>query len=542
MAVNTEQAQITPYTSSVPLVQIPPQAMEQETRPAQPLQGEFGKKGTGALAIGDSVLKGLIAGHQMKAERHNAQAQATINAADAAANAAYQQYQDALSKAGGNQQDANAQAAYQEYQKTFQAGKEAKAKFVIPEKPQKGQSGQQKKGEKGEKKTGWSNFKDFFEANPHIVPQIALLSMQPKPPGVAPDTQQQIQATKANDIANQTAQQKQQNEKAYQEGYSTFAHLSQQDVAALPPESKKQYEAWNNARAALLPMKYTGASKLYALPGGEQKWLNPDEANQLYPDAKPVDTTQPKLGTPGADLAAYAKEIGKDPKDLTWDEIQAAKSKARAAQTPGSTTTSTSTVDTSGDRTTTTTRKATPGGVQPPPKGAAAATGGSASGITPPPQSGKAQTGAAKGGVQPPPTAKKTQYTEKVAREAVATQQKGYKEAETQYSKAVEAADKAFAAAQEQAVKSGDQSILQTAQQAKDRAIARAKLDLDEAKSGVAKTYDAAIKSIGGTTGSDKQNVTADNPPQGATAQYRDPKTGKVVGYAVNGQYVAVTQ
>ena len=85
----------------------------------------------------------------------------------------------------------------------------------------------------------------------------------------------------------------------------------------------------------------------------------------------------------------------------------------------------------------------------------------------------------------------------------------------------------------------GDQSILQTAQAAKDRADARAKLDLLDAKDSVAKEYDTAVKSIGGTPGG--QDNTADNPPPGASARVKD-ANGKLIGWAVNGQFVPLGQ
>ena len=84
-------------------------------------------------------------------------------------------------------------------------------------------------------------------------------------------------------------------------------------------------------------------------------------------------------------------------------------------------------------------------------------------------------------------------------------QQQGYQKAETAYSKAIADADKAFAAAQKTAASSGDQSILATAQAAKDRAYARATLDREDAKAAVATENDAAVKSSGGTPGSQQQ-------------------------------------
>jgi arabinogalactan endo-1,4-beta-galactosidase len=125
-----------------------------------------------------------------------------------------------------------------------------------------------------------------------------------------------------------------------------------------------------------------------------------------------------------------------------------------------------------------------------------------------------------------------------VTRQAVAKQQEGYQKAETAYTKTIEAADKAFAAAQAKAAQSGDPSILTTAQAVKDRDYAQAVIDREKAKGRVAAEYDAAVKSIGGTPGS---QATADNPPQGATARVKD-ANGKLIGYAVNGQFVPLGQ
>ena len=201
MAVQNPDIPITPYTSTVPVVSIPPDVIQAQTTPAGPLQGEFGKKGTGALAIGDAILKGVMLGHQQKEQRKAQQAEATITAADKATEAAYSQYQDTLSQSGGNVNDPKAQAAYQAYQGVFNQAKQAKAAFVIPQKPQKGQksggqSGQSGQG-KGKTPPGFGGIKDFFEANPHIIPQIALMTMQPKPPGQSRENKLQDMQMKA---------------------------------------------------------------------------------------------------------------------------------------------------------------------------------------------------------------------------------------------------------------------------------------------------------------------------------------------------------
>jgi hypothetical protein len=511
------------------------------------LQGEFGRKGTGALAIGDSLLKGFMAGHQMKEQRKNAQAQATINAADAASEAAYGQYQDALTKAGGKQDDPAAQAAYQAYTTAFQAGKQAKAQFVIPEKTQKGKKAAgdtdpvkspDDKKKKNPVSAGFNNIGDFFAANPHVIPQIALVTMQPKPPGLSPQGQQQVQSLESGRLANEEQSRKLQNEKTVQAGFSTFAHLSPDEIASLPPDAKKNYETWQNARAALAPMKYTGAAKLYQLPSGKKAYLYPEEANQFYPDAQPVDNTGPKAGSDAELEDKYLQSIGVTRDKATAEQLASAKQYAKAAGIVSTATTSTSTSNPQGDRSTTTTRTAKPGGISKPPKATASPSGQGTQGISRPPQAGKTASQAAKTGITPPPGGKQTALTASVTRQAVAKQQEGYQKAETRYSTALTNADTKFAAAQKTATNSADPSILETAQKAKDRAYARAQLDLMDDKDSVAKEYDDAVRSIGGTPGS---QATADNPPQGATARVKD-ANGKLIGYAVNGQFVPLGQ
>lgn len=548
MAVNNDQFQVTPYTSTVPLVQVPPQAVEQQSRPAAPLQGEFNRKSTGALAIGDSLLKGFMQGHQVKEQRKNAQAQATINAADAASNAAYEQYQSALTKAGGNQKDPAAQAAYQSYVQAFQAGKQAKAKYVMPEKTQKGKKSSgdsdpvrspDDKKKKSPVSAGFNNIKDFFEANPHIVPQIALLTMQPKPPGLSPDGQQQSQSLESQKLSVQQQQAsvaEMQRKQGAEKIYDQYSGLNEQEFAALPPDQQRQF---NSAKNILFPPRATGATYLYETPDGK--------ITRTYPGQEPAGSVpyvagrDVKPGTPGFYLAQKAKELQKGVNDLSTEEIDAAMGEYRASQTPTTSTTSTSTINPEGDRTTTTRRTASPGGTQRPP---VASPRGSTtpSGFTPPPtaktgSSGKTAQGMSappqvarttKTGITPPPRGKQTALTASVTRQAVKEQQEGYQKAERAYSKALEDADKAFAAAQKTATTTGDPSILATAQAAKDRAVARARLDLEDAKASVASEYDESVRSIGGTPGG--QSGSSQNQQVRYYQGYpyvQDPQTGQ---------------
>jgi hypothetical protein len=152
----------------------------------------------------------------------------------------------------------------------------------------------------------------------------------------------------------------------------------------------------------------------------------------------------------------------------------------------------------------------------------------SGGGISRPPTAGQSK------GITPPPGGKQTALTASVTRQAVKAQQQGYQKAEADYSKAITAADKAFVAA----TKSGDPAVMKAAQDAKDAAYRLALLDRESAKASVAQEYDAAVRSIGGTPGSQS---TADNPPPGATARVKD-GNGKLIGYAVNGQFVPLGQ
>lgn len=191
MAVDNPQVKFDPYQSNVPLVQLP----QELTQPSHPDPGQFGRKGTGALDMGDKLVKGFLQGHEYLAKKKYAQATATIAAADKATEDAYNQYQDSLSS---GKDPALQQASYQQYIKTFQDAKAAKAQFILPQKPEKGKKGE--KPQEGQPQGGGgfgAGIKDFLSANPHIVPQIALATMQPKPPGQSREGKEADLKTKA---------------------------------------------------------------------------------------------------------------------------------------------------------------------------------------------------------------------------------------------------------------------------------------------------------------------------------------------------------
>jgi hypothetical protein len=505
------------------------------------LQGNVLGKGTGALAIGDSLLKGFMLGHQMKEQRKQQQAETAIAAADAAAEGAYQKYQQNLQNLGPQpaqndpkyaQWKQQADGFYSDYQGVFNQAKQEKAKYILPDKTQKGKKTAAESGsstgatgtggkEKKPASAGFNNIKDFFEANPHIVPQIALLAMQPKPQGLSPQGQEQVQNLESQKLANQQQQAAvadTQRRQAAQKIYDQYSGLNEQEFAALPPETQRMF---NSAKNVLFPPRTTGATYLYQKPDGS--------ITRTYPGSEPagsipyVPGRDVKPGTPGFYLEQAAKESGKSVNDLSTDEINAAMAKYKAAQVPQTTTTSTSSTTPQGVHESTTTRKASPGGIQRPPTGSqqaspstggmtrpptaqAAPTGQGKQGVQPPPQAAKT----AKGGMAPPPISaavagagggKQTALTAAVTRQAVQKQQEGYGKAEAAYKKTVDDADKAFAAAQKTAATSGDPSILATAQAVRDRDKAQAVIDLEKAKGRVKREFDAAVKSIGGTPG-----------------------------------------
>jgi hypothetical protein len=609
-----------------------------------------------------------MAGHQMKEQRKNAQAQATINAADAASEAAYGQYQDALTKAGGKQDDPAAQAAYQAYTTAFQAGKQAKAQFVIPEKTQKGKKAagdtdpvKSPDGKKKPASAGFNNIKDFFEANPHIIPQIALMTMQPKPQGLSAQGQEQVQNLESQKLANQQQQQQAaavQQRQNDQNMIAMYGRMTPEEIAKLPPETQKQInDPQNGLKTAQsrYAMEQPAKAKYDWFTDEQGAFHSVPEGAEPLPGWKKYEKSPTNESQTNMYYDAAARAWGTTRDKLSVQQLEyvdAMRSRTKA-QASGQSTYSYSTVDPQGNRTTVTKKVSDPlpapagmkplpastfqQGLQPPPGGSQQASGGfgppptsgaypaaqgvpstapqgstqftvgakpkgmveegnlpvwnrptvqngdgshsseystsfeqdgkevlvptvvdgkfltpdgkkpkpgspeekamfkkawqnyldtgqnlgkfdgvksadayantlhnrgsakaSKGGIAPPPQSGKT---AKSGGMAPPPGGKQTALTASVTRQAVAKQQEGYQKAETAYTKTIEAADKAFAAAQAKAAQSGDPSILTTAQAVKDRDYAQAVIDREKAKGRVAAEYDAAVKSIGGTPG-----------------------------------------
>lgn len=568
MPVQNDPFQITPYQSSVPLVQIPPEAIESASRPAAPLQGEFGKKGTSGLAIGDALMKGFIQGHQQKAERNFQQANAEFASGSAQLAAAKSTYQQAIDSGQAKPNDPN-DPAFKAYQEAAAPILAKLQPLTVQQKQSKGQGGDKK----GEKKPAFSNFKDFFAANPHIIPSLAMMAMTPQPLGKTQEGQQQVQNLESQKLGNQQQQQQLVAAKQKQDDLNFVAmhqSLSDEQIKALPADEQKQLAAskYRLEQTQLPKEKFSTwqsaeGNQFVVLPAGEQ----PPPGFKPY-EKLPTNESQTNMYY---DAAARAWGTTRDKLSVQQLEYVDAMRARTKAQSSGQTTYTYTTTDVNGDHHSVTKKVSDPlptpaglaplpdrvfsdaqggmppppaaqqgakpvdGGISKPPTASAAPTGTKTQGIAPPPQGTKT----AKTGITPPPGGKQTALTASVTRQAVTKQQEGYQKAEDAYTKTIAAADKAFAAAQHNAAQSGDQSILVTAQAVKDRDYAQAIIDREKAKASVAKEYDAAVKSIGGTTGG--QGDSADNPPTGASARVKD-ANGKLIGYAVNGQFVPLGQ
>lgn len=204
MPVESPQLRIDPYTSTVPLVQLPPELLQQK----QPAPRDYMGKAGGIAQMANATFKGILTELQQKEQKKYATAIATTEGLDRNTNAAWETYQQAL--ATGKATNKPDDPLYAAYLQSFNQAKAAKAQFAIPDKGTKKPKTDKKKESSSQAGlpsgmttpggAGGGGFgaglKQFFERNPHIIPEITLLAMQPKPPGASVDTtlqQQQIQ-------------------------------------------------------------------------------------------------------------------------------------------------------------------------------------------------------------------------------------------------------------------------------------------------------------------------------------------------------------
>ena len=293
MPVNTPQTEIKPYVSTIPLVQLPMNNTG-GGGPAQPLQGNFGKKGTGTLAIGDAMLKGWVQGRKVKAERENAKAEASLGAMQAGEQAAWGTYQDSVAK---NESPEQQKAKYDAYtglykSNTAKMGEFSKEDKKIRQKERKATGGKQptKLQSFGEK------LKAFWDEHPNLLPETAILAReyQMKKPGLEQD--RQVQSLEMDTAKNQNQrsqlslqndQQAAQDKKTYSEGREVYGHLTQDqiDQSKKDPKWAQGYDAYKAAETRLTPMTSRGPQHLYEIPvqggGSIQRYMTQDEADTI---------------------------------------------------------------------------------------------------------------------------------------------------------------------------------------------------------------------------------------------------------------------
>ena len=144
----------------------------------------------GAANIADNVIKGFLRGHEVREQKKSQQASYAIDLSQKNEQSAWSTYQDALRTGQAKQGDAN-DPAYQAYIKAHHATSQTMEKVAIPEEKPKGQKGQNKKtDDDSQPKSFGEKIKDFMQANPHFIPQLAIASRIPNKPVMTADTEQ----------------------------------------------------------------------------------------------------------------------------------------------------------------------------------------------------------------------------------------------------------------------------------------------------------------------------------------------------------------
>jgi hypothetical protein len=240
----------------------------------------------------------------MKEEKKYKTAEAVMNAQDAGIAAAKKNYDDLLTTEGAwtvssdgvaKTPNLKTKAAHEAWEKAVNDAAAQRQAFAVPEKGTK-QPGTKKKktADEGAPVAGFgASLKQFFERNPHIVPELAIIGMKSQltPYGqMAPeDTQrkQQYDAAQRDEL-------KQQARSAEEATVRQYAGKSRAELQAAPASLggqkagfKNALEEYNNALMALNPPKPT-------------------------PESKP--------GTVGAYLDKKARELGVDVSELTGEQ------------------------------------------------------------------------------------------------------------------------------------------------------------------------------------------------------------------------------
>ena len=377
MAVNQEQITIDPYKSTVP---VPPVQIPQQDLQPQQASAIYSKTG-GIAQMADGVMKGMLKGLQMKETRKYETAQAVMQAQDAGISAAKKNYDDMLTTKGAFEADgktpkAETQAAYAAWQTAVNAAAAQRQAFAIPE---KGVKQPKKTGEKGKGKTSapadgapmaggfGAGLKQFFERNPHIVPELAIIGMksQVTPYGqMGPEQQQQK-------IQMDALQRQESIQKGTDEAVLTrkkYAGRSESELEKTPPSEggkaagfNNALEEYRNAVEYLTPIKPTTKSRVVV----NEK--NPDEFQTIPEDAqiptgyKPYEKTS-AVSQSNLYYDAAAREWGTTRDKLTIPQLEYVDaSRARSqAQARGQATYSYRTTDANGNSSTVTKKVSEP--------------------------------------------------------------------------------------------------------------------------------------------------------------------------------------
>jgi len=304
----TPQISVTPYESKVPLVQMPERDLQ-----TAPTPGAIYSKGGGIATLADGMMKGMLRGLQMKEEKKYKTAEATMAAQDAVISAAKKNYENMLTTKGAFEADgktpkAETQAAYTAWQQSVNTAAEQRQAFAIPEKTAKQPKGQKKdkKAPDGAPAAGGfgAGLKQFFERNPHILPELAIIGMKSQ---VTPYGQMAPEQQEAK-IKLDSAQRGEEIQKVIDTATLTrdkYAGRGEAELEKMPPSEggkkagfKNALEEYNNALAVMNPPKPVPASK---------------------------------AGTIGAYYDKKAQELGKDVSDLTSEEQLDAKKEFQEA-------------------------------------------------------------------------------------------------------------------------------------------------------------------------------------------------------------------
>ena len=314
MPVDTS-IRIDPYQSTVPLaplMQMPEQDLQSQPAP------RIYSKATGVAEVADATMKGLLKGLQMKEEKKYKTAQAVMQAQDAGISAAKKNYEDLLMTEGafvnGDPKNPNTktQAAYAAWQTAVETAAKQRQAYAIPEKGKKQAGTKTKKtADEGAPVAGFgASLKQYFERNPQIIPELAIIGMkaQVTPYGqMAPEQQ----AAKIQMDAMQRDAVIQKATFDATEARKKYAGKSEADLEKMPatPNAdgtpnktfKNALEEYRNSIEFLTPIRPSTKSRVVVSE------TNPDDYQTIPEDAqiprgykpyeKPTSLTTTKPGT-----------------------------------------------------------------------------------------------------------------------------------------------------------------------------------------------------------------------------------------------------